>query len=126
MTEQTTGTILAINAGSSSVKFQLFDRSADLKLLAHGSVNNLGGTPSFSATDEKTQVADKKSLPDACTHENALRLILEWIEKQGEDRQVNAIVSSYCPWRRNIQDARSGHAGNHRAVENLRPACALA
>jgi acetate kinase len=71
-----TGTVLVINAGSSSVKFSLFDKGADLKLLANGQVADIGGKPVFSAGN------DKQPLPSGSTHEEALRFILDWIEKQ--------------------------------------------
>ena len=92
MIEEGSGIILAINAGSSSVKFQVFDPSLDLELLAKGSIDNLGGAPCFAATEEKTQVTDRKPLPATCTHEAAFRLILGWIERQNEDWQITAIA----------------------------------
>jgi len=71
-----TGTILVINAGSSSVKFSLFENQADLKLLSSGQVSGIGNTSVFSAGD------DKKTLPSGSTHEDALRFILGWIEER--------------------------------------------
>jgi acetate kinase len=82
MTQPSKQTILAINAGSSSVKFQLFARTPDLELLARGAVDNIGTAPTFWATDEKTQRTDKKTLTSRCTHESALKHILDWT---GED-----------------------------------------
>jgi acetate kinase len=70
-----TGTILVINAGSSSLKFSLFENEAELKLLSSGQVANIGGAPVFSAGD------DKKTLAAGSTHEDALRFILDWIEE---------------------------------------------
>jgi len=71
-----TTTILVINAGSSSVKFSLFENSPELKLLSHGQVAGIGGDAVFSAGVEKN------SLPAYSTHEDALRFILDWINKQ--------------------------------------------
>src|SRR4051812_41740177 len=79
-----TGTILVINAGSSSVKFSLFENRGDLKLLSNGQVADIGGAPVFSAGD------DKKSLPAGSTHEDALRLILGWIEGRNPEPVVMA------------------------------------
>ena len=72
-----TGTILVINAGSSSVKFSLFENLADLKLLCSGQVADIGGAPVFSAGASGD---DRKTLPAGSTHEDALRFILGWIE----------------------------------------------
>ena len=70
------GTILVINAGSSSVKFSLFENKPDLKLLSSGKVADIGGAPFFSAGN------DKRTLPAKSTHEDALRFILGWIEER--------------------------------------------
>jgi acetate kinase len=71
-----TGTILVINAGSSSVKFSLFENAAGLKLLTSGQVSGIGNTPIFSAGD------DKKTFAAGSTHEEALRYIFGWIEER--------------------------------------------
>lgn len=92
MREEARRIILAVNAGSSSVKFQVFDPSSDIELLAKGGIANLGGLPSFAATDETTQVTDRKLLPAACTHEAAFRLILDWIDKRNKGWQITAII----------------------------------
>ncbi len=68
-----TGTVLVINAGSSSVKFSLFDDAPELNLLAGGQVAGIGTAPVFAAGD------DRKDLPEGSTHEEALRFILGWI-----------------------------------------------
>ncbi len=75
-----TETILVINAGSSSLKFSLYVRQADLRLLASGAVTEIGDMPSFSG-----KVGDVKSnnvLPVIYTHKDSLRHILGWVEKQ--------------------------------------------
>jgi acetate kinase len=71
-----TDAILVINAGSSSVKFSLFENQADLKLLSNGQVAGIGGNAVFSAG------VDKSLLPAHSTHEDALRFILDWIDKK--------------------------------------------
>jgi len=80
-----TGAILVINAGSSSVKFSLFDKGTDLKLLANGQVADIGGKPRFSTGN------DRQALPPGSTHEEALRFILEWIEKQNHPALTIAV-----------------------------------
>lgn len=80
-----TGTILVINAGSSSVKFSLFENATDLKLLSSGQVAGIGGTPVFSAS------GDKKTLQAGSTHEDALRSILGWIEEHKHGAVVLAV-----------------------------------
>jgi acetate kinase len=85
------GAILVINAGSSSVKFSLFQDGSDLKLLSDGKVEGIGGVPSFTATNRKDR-DDKKSLPAASTHEAALKFILDWMGKQPVAAVAHRIV----------------------------------
>ena len=75
-----TETILVINAGSSSVKFSLYERQPDLPLLASGEIADIGNTPSFTASARAVKTSD--ILPTTSTHEDALRYIIGWIEKQ--------------------------------------------
>jgi acetate kinase len=84
--------ILAVNTGSSSVKFQLFADASDLTLLAKGEVENIGSTPVFSATDEQTQRTEHKTLPASCTYESALQCILDWTGYEIGNWQVTSVV----------------------------------
>jgi acetate kinase len=96
MRSTATDCILVINAGSSSVKFRMFSCEPKLNLLAGGKVYDLGSNPSFAVTNETARShgkhVDKKTLPADSTHENALRLILDWIEAQSQDWQVIAVA----------------------------------
>jgi acetate kinase len=85
-----TGTILAINAGSSSIKFSLFENKPDLKLLTTGKIEDIGGKCSFTCHAEGKKAADTEPLPAHSQHEDALRMILSWIEKQ--EWQITAVV----------------------------------
>lgn len=73
-------TILVINAGSSSVKFQMFGAEQDLKLLAKGEVSGLGNKPVFEAHEQDADKGVPDNLPAKSTSENALDTILKWIE----------------------------------------------
>jgi len=46
-----TDAVLVLNAGSSSLKFALFELHADLTRLAGGQIEGLGGAPHFIAKD---------------------------------------------------------------------------
>ena len=88
--------ILVINNGSSSVKFQLFLQHAELPLLAKGQIYNLGNTPLFVATTETNSLehpaVESESLSIDCTHETAMHFILHWLEEQKKNWQINAVV----------------------------------
>ncbi len=83
-----TDVILALNAGSTSLKFSLFlathDRGA-LSLLYQGEVEGLGNEPRFLVDDSAGQrLLDKRLNPAApaiFSHEEALGVLLDWIER---------------------------------------------
>lgn len=72
-------TILVLNAGSSSIKFQIFDKE-NLNVLAKGLVEEIGSKPicKISGIDEAFQ------LPDGSNHKVAVDFILDWIKKQNK------------------------------------------
>ncbi len=80
--------ILALNAGSSSIKFSLFATSNEtdaLSLLYQGEVAGIGNEPRFLAYSTSGQcLADErltgKAADNALSHEDALGVLLEWIE----------------------------------------------
>lgn len=84
--------ILTLNAGSSSVKFCLFTFDSALSLLAGGRVVDIGGSPVFSAAKED-KAEQKKALPPATTHEEALDVILEWLQtNRGESWDFSTVA----------------------------------
>jgi acetate kinase len=62
-----TGSILTLNAGSSSVKFALFDVESDLTETVRGEIENLAGAPHFHAHDERGAVLAEKRWPAGAT-----------------------------------------------------------
>ena len=82
--------ILTINTGSSSVKFQLFAKEPELPCLVSGGVHNLGVAPTFIARIQEQEL--KKELPIDCSHETALRFILSWIQEQTQLGPIDAVA----------------------------------
>ncbi len=82
--------VVTLNAGSSSVKFALFAiESAWPQLVASGQIDGLGATTHFHARvvgGDKIENADK-----VADHEQAIRLILEWVETTFPEITVGAI-----------------------------------
>lgn len=74
--------LLILNTGSSSVKFRLFGLAASLPLVAGGKVTDIGNAPVFKAQREGG-AAHKEDMPPAATHENAIRVVLQWLAAQG-------------------------------------------
>lgn len=96
MTDKIKNSILVINTGSSSVKFQVFSRYPSFELLVHGKVSDLGSSPLFTATDETQELKENQvkniEIPDDYTHEKALHFILNWIEAQNQSWQIDTVA----------------------------------
>lgn len=87
----TQASLLIINSGSSSVKFQVFSNSSNLSLLASGTIANLGTTPYFKIFNI-TKQNPLKNLEPNCTHEQAIRLILDWISNGENNWDISAVA----------------------------------
>jgi len=87
--------ILVINAGSSSIKFSLFntvDRNA-LEPIAKGQVEGIGVRPRFIAKEPTGAVLMERNWEDAAINRaTLLRYLLDWIEHYlGDSRQLGAV-----------------------------------
>lgn len=83
-------TILVINTGSSSIKFQLFVLEPSLERSAWGGVYNIGISPDLVINTSEHEL--KNELPVECTHETALYSILSWIKEQTQYGVLCAVV----------------------------------
>ena len=84
-----TDAILALNAGSSSIKFSLFDTTNGISshsLLYQGAVDGIGGNPHFLVQDTAGQRLVDEQLKTKTTtqpgHKEALGVLLDWVERQ--------------------------------------------
>lgn len=71
--------ILVINAGSSSIKFSLFETAADRSLSAgiHGQIEGIGSSPRLEVTDARgRRLSDRAAA--VTDHEGAIAAIHEW------------------------------------------------
>jgi acetate kinase len=79
-----TDAILALNAGSTSLKFSLFTEGSGeaLSLLYRGGVEGIGSKAHFLVEDASGQLQEDKQLTGAAAfnHEEALSVLLSWIE----------------------------------------------
>ncbi|WP_027157436.1 acetate/propionate family kinase [Methylobacter luteus] len=78
--------IIVINAGSSSIKFALFaaDGSQYPKALYRGQISGIGSEAQFKVQDER------RSLP-IHDHQEALRVLVDWLDAHDDDLQVLAV-----------------------------------
>lgn len=83
--------VLAINGGSSSIRFALFELSEPLRLLLRGKLDRIG----FSDANLKVENADGTPLA-SCTipvaeHSSAVGYLLDWLEAQPSFASVVAV-----------------------------------
>jgi acetate kinase len=77
--------ILVINAGSSSVKFSLFEGHwwpGPKELICDGEFDGIGHHVHFVAKDNSAKSLTDRYLTDGATHEDAIATLLSWIESE--------------------------------------------
>ncbi len=78
------GSLLVLNAGSSSIKFSVFEASPERSLAAraHGEVSGIGTSAHLEVTDRVTGKLAKKPL-DGASHADAIATIHHWFAESG-------------------------------------------
>jgi acetate kinase len=76
------GAVLAFNAGSSSVKFALYNAVDDggPSLVARGEIEGLGASPLLSVKDATGAVTGKRRWPEKTAYQTLLVDLLEWVD----------------------------------------------
>ncbi len=78
------GSVLSLNAGSSSIKFALFDLAAGLRETVRGEIESLATEPHFTARGAKGAVLAEKRLPKG--FDGALHALLDFADAHlGQD-----------------------------------------
>lgn len=74
--------VLTVNAGSSSIKFALFDAYDDRKprAIVRAEVDGIGHAPRLRVADTQGESASDRDLGTAATHEEILAEVLRWID----------------------------------------------
>jgi acetate kinase len=87
--------ILVLNAGSSSLKFSVYDASdTTLSLIAGGQIEGLGNTPRLQARDSDGTLLVDAALPSAAGHghDEAFAYLARWLHEQYDKRTTVAAV----------------------------------
>jgi len=85
--------LLTINAGSSSIKFALFDATADMRRkIVHGEISRIGSPNSVFWLQETGQAEITSHLPVDSTHEAAAETLVAWLEKRRDSASFGAIA----------------------------------
>ena len=86
---------IALNAGSSSLKFQVFDADArdESNVVFRGNFERLGGPARFVVKDETGTTLDQTSWPDNSQfgHEQALLHLVSWLKSHKGERRLVAV-----------------------------------
>jgi len=84
--------ILTINAGSSSIKFALFENDGGLARIAAGEIEKIGTAPHFSVRNMQGDLVKEQSWPhgEVLTHEALLAPLLDWVEHHLGDAELIA------------------------------------
>jgi acetate kinase len=83
-----TDAILAVNSGSSSIKFALYDvgeKGRGLTIRAGGQFTGIGDAPRLSILDADGKTLVNKDYPATRQHEQLLQDLLAWIKEQASD-----------------------------------------
>ena len=79
--------ILVLNAGSSSIKFAVFNTGLPLQRTVLGMVSGIGSTAAFSARNDRGPLPGTLP-PGALNHEDALAWLFAWLEDGGHAHQL--------------------------------------
>jgi acetate kinase len=85
---------IALNAGSSSLKFQIFEESGgtEPRLVFKGLFEGLGNSAHFVVRDNNGTILDEMSWdPEQLGHEEALVHLVSWLRKHQDGRELKAI-----------------------------------
>ena len=88
-----TGSILTLNAGSSSVKFALFDTARDLHQSVRGEIENLSSVPHFHAVDDQGRVLIERrwKKADNASYPHVIEELLAFAESHLGDGGLAAV-----------------------------------
>lgn len=106
-----TATLLTLNAGSSSVKFQVFGQDGDLPRLAEGGVVNIGSAPILTAARDGDATQTTLTLPPQSGSEDAVRAIIDWVHGHEEGWGNHRRRASRRSRRHRVHGPRACHGG---------------
>src|ERR1700690_3657343 len=83
--------ILAINGGSSSIKFALYQNGEPLKRGVYGKVDRIGLSGTNLTFNEPTKKKPERHKLAAADHKSAANALIDWLEKQIDFASVKAV-----------------------------------
>ncbi|NEW86148.1 acetate/propionate family kinase [Rhodopseudomonas sp. WA056] len=86
--------LLILNAGSSSVKFALYDAHAEPTaecLICEGGIGSLGHRPHFKVVNSDGTTRHDAYLPEGSSHDDAMAVLLDWIGSTFPEQRLAAV-----------------------------------
>ena len=85
------GSVLAINGGSSSIRFARFDESEPLRRLLDGKVDRVGLSGTNLTIKDFTGITQDSRTIDPVDHHSAVAFLLDWLETQQMFASIKAV-----------------------------------
>ena len=86
-----TACVLAINAGSSSIKFALYDVTEPLRRRSRGKIERIGLPGTMFTVDDSTGARAQSRAIDALNHGAAASALIDWLDEVGLLAAVKAV-----------------------------------
>ncbi len=83
--------VLALNAGSSSIRFALYGVTEPLPRRARGKIERIGLPNTSFTVDDSTGARAQSRAIDASDHSGAARALIDWLEEEGLLSEVKAV-----------------------------------
>ena len=85
------GTVLALNAGSSSIRFSLHDRNKPLQRMLVGKIDRLGLSGTNLTSEDATGQSQEGRTVDSTDYRSAVAFLLDWLETQSVFASAQAV-----------------------------------
>ena len=99
--------LIILNAGSSSLKFQLFEQleNEGPRLIWRGFFDGIGGSTHFVVRDASGTGLDERFWEPQVefSHEDALMHLVAWLREESTRVGFDRDRSPCCPWRRDFR-----------------------
>lgn len=86
-----TSSVLAINGGSSSIRFALYDEGEPLQLILNGKLDRVGLSGTNLTFRDSTGRSQDPRTVDPVRHPSAVAFLLDWLETREAFASVNAV-----------------------------------
>jgi len=91
MQEDQSSTIVAINSGSSSLKFSLYSNTEPLQIILSGKISGIGKKDCLFTTTAGQKKVEFSHPVEVESAEKAAELIIQWLQQQGRQYKITGI-----------------------------------